>query len=88
MAGRTNKKPADPVRKRTRRSESSQDTGQSTSPERSTSTPTTLVGSPNKRAKRETLKEVNKQDSLLVDVLTKDNADMIQGLFLVFHTSY
>jgi len=80
MAGRTNKKPAaDPVRKRTRRSESSQDTGQSTSPERSTSTPTTLVGSPNKRAKRETLKEVNKQDSLLVDVLTKDNADMIQA---------
>jgi len=78
MAGRAKNKPADQVRKRSRKSESSQDPEESTSPERSPAAPTTLVGSPNKRAKRENLKEINKQDSLLVDVLTKDSADMMQ----------
>ena len=79
MAGRAKKKSANPVRKRSRKSESSQDPDQATSPERSPTAPTTLVGSPNKRAKRESAKEINKQDSLLVDVLTRDSSDMIQG---------
>lgn len=78
MAGRAKKKSANPVRKRSRKSESSQDPDQPTSPERPPSVATTLVGSPNKRAKRESCKEINKQDSLRVDVLKKDSSDMIQ----------
>lgn len=78
MAGRAKKKSANPVRKRSRKSESSQDPDQ-TSPERSPSTPTTLVGSPNKRAKRENCKDITKEDSLLVDVLTRESSDMIQA---------
>nr|CAB3265233.1 26S protease regulatory subunit 8 [Phallusia mammillata] len=86
MAGRAKKKSgtASP-RKRSRKSNTSKERNrqQSVSPERSDNSPTKAVGSPNKRAKRETTEDTgtSNQDSLLVNVLTKKN--MIKGSKLV-----